>query len=98
MPRSIAVLMSRSASDALTCGSARCQPPNPIAETRSPVLPRMRVGIAAMSCVSSWLDDVRSGPAFSTPGRRGLADQLLERAAERGLGFVAHGLGGAHDP
>src|SRR6185295_14446770 len=95
MPRSRAVRMMRSASDALTWGSARCHPPRPMAETRSPVLPSRRVGTSAMWDLLP--DDVRSGAMFATPRRRWLADELLERAAERGLGLVPDPFGGPHD-
>src|ERR1051326_2327980 len=58
MPSSTAVRMIRMASFSSTFLSPRCQPPRPIAETRSPVLPSMRkgmsVGMVAKSVVRSW--------------------------------------------
>src|SRR3954465_10774401 len=44
MPRSIAPWISFSVVEAFTDGSARCQPPRPIAETITPVLPSCRTG------------------------------------------------------
>ena len=47
MPRSIASRTMRMLSGSSTCLRPRCQPPRPMAETCSSVLPRTRYGISA---------------------------------------------------
>src|SRR5437762_5622744 len=51
MPRSMAARMIRKLSCSSTRSSPRCQPPRPIAETLSPVLPSVRQGI--VDCITS---------------------------------------------
>src|SRR3982751_1015889 len=53
-PRSMALRTMRSAISLPTDGSARCHPPRPMAETRSPVRPSVRYGME-MGCALSGM-------------------------------------------
>src|SRR5687768_1528585 len=90
-PSSIARRTMRIPRRSSTCGKPRCQPPRPIADTRSPVLPRTRYGIAACAGFSDMSFSFRSASVIRPfDAARQVRREVAARDAptpRRGRGF-----------
>ncbi len=91
-PRSIAVRTMRRLSCSSTLGSPRCQPPIPIGDTRSPVLPRTRYSEMEFSALLGILLQSRASHryprqcgeiALAVPSRKGFQKTLVHNIGQR---------------
>src|SRR6266481_2106564 len=90
MPSSTAVRTMRMASFSSTFLSPRCQPPIPMAETRSPVLPRVRKGMSVGMGTKSVVGAGRAVWVFVALLAGACRSQVARVTAEAGIQKLDH--------